>query len=116
MARPVDQGALVFWHSPRRVTFWLNAYDGNGGDARLTLDNIISDRSPDAFDEIEEAIPGVLRYSYRLREVGGGGAVASLNGFVIAEDGGFMQIGAYFDDERDVNVALSLWRSFRASV
>lgn len=35
MARRIEDGSLVFWHSPRGLTFWLNAYDAGEPDDAL---------------------------------------------------------------------------------
>jgi hypothetical protein len=113
MARRVDDGALVFWHSPRRFTSWTNIWvPDETSDAHSRLESLKEDFSPAAFDIIEEADGEMLRYSYRLSEDEGDDRQAAFYGFVVAPTGQYVQLAAYFDDSESIDDALSLWRSF----
>lgn len=109
MARRVEDGSLVFWHSPRGLTFWLNAYEGDGlEDSRAEWEKV---RSPDGFDAIEERDGDLLRFSYRLDEGEMDGREPAFYGFVTAEGGGEMHIAGYFDDPASLDDVLATWRS-----
>lgn len=49
MARRVEDGALVFWHSPKRLTFWINVSERD--EAGDPLSDWRRVQSPGATDE-----------------------------------------------------------------
>ena len=113
MARRTEDGSLVFWHTPRGLTFWLNAYDGAPGrDGRGVLESWKDKRSSAAFDEIEEIDGELIRYAYRLDEGGDDGRLPSFYGYMAAPDGGHIFVAAYFDYPELLNAVLTTWRSF----
>ncbi|MGL5839552.1 MAG: hypothetical protein ACRCY3_13725 [Sphingorhabdus sp.] len=113
MASRIDEGALVFWHSPRRFTAWINSWSPEDTtDAKSCLSSLKQDFSPDSFDIIEEEEGNILRYAYRLAEDADDKRLASFSGFVISPDGEYIQLGIYFDDPASIDDALYLWRSF----
>lgn len=110
MARRVEDGSLVFWHTPMGLTFWISA---SGRDACADpLQDWKSRRSPAAFNELVERSDGSLRYGYRLEEEGDDGRQAAFHGFVADNRTQFL-IAAYFDDEAAVDDVLATWRSIR---
>ena len=89
MARRVEDGALVFWHSPRGLTFWINAYDaGEPDDALAEWQEI---HAAAAFDLIEEREADFIRFAYRLDEDAEDGRQPAFYGFACARDGGQIQ-------------------------
>ena len=113
MARRIEDGALVFWHSPRRLTFWLNAYGGD--DPAAALANWRSRHSPDAFALIEERQGQLLRFAYRLAEKVEDDRAPAFYGFAAAPAGGEINIAAYFDDASLLDDVLATWRSLSFS-
>jgi hypothetical protein len=62
MARRVEDGSLVFWHSPRGLTFWLNAYNASDPDDALAEWQEI--HASAAYDLIEARETGFIRFAY----------------------------------------------------
>lgn len=110
MARRVEDGSLVFWHSPKGLTFWIDAYKQNhAGEA---LDEWKRNRSADAKNELIERSGSLLRYSYRLAENDNDGRQPAFYGFV-AEDGQEFLIAAYFNTPEMIDSVIRTWRSIR---
>ena len=109
--RRVEDGNLIFWRPG--LTIYVVVW---GNDSRQSprerLARIWADRSPDAFDILEESSDGMLRDSYRLTEDRGTEPdVHALYGFVIGQDG-HVQMAAYCDNEAELSIAKAIWRSF----
>ena len=66
MARRVKDGSLVFWHTPKGLTFWIDA--GEREDTADPLEEWKRNRSVAAQDECIERVGPLLRYGYRLEE------------------------------------------------
>jgi hypothetical protein len=112
MARRIDDGSLVFWHSPRRFTSWINSWSSPvESTAQERLAELKRDCSPHAHDILEEQDGNVLRYAYRLAEGGDDNRQASFYGFVITSGGDYIQLAVYFDDPASLADAEALWRS-----
>ncbi|WP_145961002.1 hypothetical protein [Sphingosinithalassobacter portus] len=112
MARRIDDGALVFWHSPKRLTLWLLAFNpSEDGDPLARLADLRAGASSDGFDATEEQRGGVLRFAYRLREDGEDDRQPAFYGFAVGPDGSHIFLSAYFDSEEQVEDARSMWRS-----
>jgi hypothetical protein len=112
MARRIEDDSLVFWHSPRRFTSWINAWSSPAKNtAQEHLADLKRDCSPNAYDILEEQDGNVLRYAYRLAEGGDDNRQAGFYGFVIAPGGGYIPLAVYFDDPVSLVDAQSLWRS-----
>jgi hypothetical protein len=79
--------------------------------AATPLARIPADASQDAYDAVEEAGPGTIRYSYRLDDSDDGSA-AALYGFAMGEHG-HVKIVVYFDNESTLPFARDLLRSLR---
>lgn len=109
MARRIEDGALVFWHSPRGLTFWLNAYGGE--DPAEALRKWRAARSPDGFDLIEESDAMATRFAYRLDEAEDDDREPAFYGFAAAPGGGEIHIAGYFDDAGLLADVLATWRS-----
>lgn len=76
MARRIEDGSLVFWHSPKGLTFWIDAYEAEGGDP---LPGWRSRRSAEGHSVL--AVPArTADGRVRMRDCldKGGGAAASL--------------------------------------
>jgi hypothetical protein len=112
MARRIDGGSLVFWHSPRGLTFWLDVHEaGPFRSAREAMDNWKAQRSRKAFFEIEEQDGALIRYGYRLAEKSDDARLSAFYGHVSAPTGGHVVFAAYFDHLTLVDDVLSTWRS-----
>lgn len=111
MAVREEDGSTVIWHSPRGLSLWLSVYGAEPGTAPGdTLDWIRTSRSEDGYDELHEQGPVLLRYGYRLDD-DNNAACPSFYGAVIAPDGGYAMLGAYFEDEESLADAMAAWRS-----
>ncbi|MDF7774607.1 hypothetical protein P1X14_05055 [Sphingomonas sp. AOB5] len=111
MAIREEDGSTVIWHSPRGLSLWISVYGADPGTtAADTLEWVLSGRSEDAWDEIEEQGPVLLRYGYRLDD--SDAACPTFYGAAIAPDGGYALLGAYFEDEASLADAMATWRSF----
>ncbi|MDQ8730007.1 hypothetical protein [Bradyrhizobium sp. LHD-71] len=112
MARRVEDGSLVFWHTPKGLTFWISA--GERDHATDPLEDWKSSRSTAAQDECVERAGALLRYGYRLEEESDDGRQSAFYGFV-AEGRAEFSIAAYFDSPETIEDVLETWRSIRAA-
>jgi hypothetical protein len=110
MARRVEDGALVFWHTLKGLTFWINVHRRE--DRTDPLEGWRGMRSPAAYDEVVERDGPLVRYSYRLAEGGDDDRQPALYGFVAGDETEF-SIAAYFDQPPTIDDALATWRSIR---
>lgn len=108
MARRVEDGALVFWHSPKRLTFWINVSERD--EAGDPLSDWRRVQSPGATDEIIERAGALVRYSYRVDEESDDGRQPAFQGFVAEERTEFL-IAAYFDSPEAITDVMATWRS-----
>jgi hypothetical protein len=110
MARRVEDGSLVFWHTPIGLTFWIDAHlwEDSGDPVELWRRM----RSGAATDESVEREDGIVRMSYRVSEAGSAGE-RPFYGFVRAGKQEFL-IAAYFDSPELLAAAVATWRSIRA--
>jgi hypothetical protein len=109
--RRFEDGSLVLWRQD--VTVWIMVWNKPAKETKTTrLALLRKDVSRDAFDVQREESNGVLRFSYRLRESWGDAKAPAFYSFVVGECG-HVQMAVYFDDERDVEVARTLWRGLK---
>jgi hypothetical protein len=108
-ARRIEEGSLVLWRPG--LTIWLTAWGNDRGQTQAErLAWIKQSASPERFEEHENEAKNLTRYSYRLRDENEDGAVESLYGFVISDDG-HLQTAVYFDDLADEAEARQLVES-----
>ncbi|MGN8117004.1 hypothetical protein [Labrys sp. 22185] len=110
MARRIEGGSLVFWHTPKGLTFWISAGERHGIDD--PIDNWRAVRSGAAEDERIERDGELVRLSYRLVEESGDARQPAFYGFVIAGKTEFL-IASYFDKSEMIDPVLQTWRSVR---
>ena len=110
MARRVEDGSLVFWHTPKGLTFWIDSrrYDA----AEEPVERWREERSSAATDECLERDGDLVRMGYQVDEPGGG-REPSFYRFVASGGREFM-IAAYFDAPEALDAAMATWRSVRA--
>jgi hypothetical protein len=105
-ARRVEDGSMVLWRPG--LTIWLAAWNNDRGQSRAErLAWIKGAASPERFAERESETGGVTRFSYRLHDENPDGAVESLSGYIVGEDG-HLQMAVYFDDPADEPTAREL--------
>ena len=115
MARRVEDASLVFWHSPRKITFWLSLFGADmHQNARAAIDHVKAIQSPAIYDEMEEGGGGLMFYSYRLLEADDG-RQPSFYGHVAESSGARLLIAGYFDAAEWHQDVLKTWRSVRFS-
>jgi hypothetical protein len=107
--RRVEDDSLVFWRPG--MTVWMDAWNNNKAQSQQErLDRLRSDMSPEGF-EAEELVDGdIIRFAYRLTEHREEGVVHALYAFAIGRHG-HVQMGIYFDDEADLELAKQIWKS-----
>jgi hypothetical protein len=105
-ARRIEDGSLVLWRPGLtiRLAAWNNDHGQSQADRAARIKKCAS---PNRFAEQEAVANGVTRFSYRLRDDNNDGPVESVYGFVIGDDG-HLQLGIYFDDPADEQVAREL--------
>jgi hypothetical protein len=109
--RRFEDDSLVLWRSG--VTAWIIVWNKSAKETKADrLATLRKDVSTGAFGVRQEVSDGLLRFSYRLREEGGDTRAPGFYSFVVGECG-HVQMAVYFDDERDVEVARTLWRGLR---
>jgi hypothetical protein len=111
--RRFEDGSLVLWRPGLTawITIWKNDHD------LLPRERFLERRqriSPDAYDVVEETGEGLCRFSYRLDEGADDARVAALYAFVFGSTGD-VQMGIYFNTERDLAEADALWRGVRGA-
>lgn len=112
MAMRIEEGSLVFWHHPRRLTLWLTVAQGAPGAGGLVaLDDLKDNINERAYDVIEDRVGGLLRFAYRLDEGSYNAEMPPLYGFAVAEHGEHVIFAAYFDHEDLLEPAMAAWRS-----
>lgn len=111
MQAPED-GSLVFWHTPKGPTFWIDA--GELEDTSDPLKEWKRNRSAAARDECIERVGTLLRYGYRLQEESTDGRQAAFYGFVALGSMEFL-LAAYFDSLEMIEDVLATWRSIQAT-
>lgn len=110
MARRVEDGSIVFWHSPNRLTFWMTASALGSADNPVPAWN--KRRSPRAYDELTERDGEIVRYCYRLAEDDDDDRQAAFYGYAASKDAALF-FGAYFDFATQIDEVLATWRSIR---
>lgn len=108
MARRVEDGSLVFWHTPAGLTFWISAQEGDG--AADPVEGWREARSDRATDERVERDGALVRYGYRLGEEAEDEREPAFYGFV-ADGGTEFLVAAYFDAPELFPAVLATWRS-----
>ncbi|MBK7875004.1 MAG: DUF2185 domain-containing protein [Planctomycetes bacterium] len=108
--RRVEDGALVLWRPG--ITAWVCAYDTGEKRDRWDADTLRSGIPESAFDRVEERAGELVRFAYRVHEPAPDQRRPAFQGLVLAP-GHFVDVAVYFDEERDVEHALALWRSLR---
>jgi len=111
MARRVEDGSLVFWHTPKGLTFWINAAQRDA--STDPVDDWRRVRSSAAEDECIERTETAVRYGYRLIEESDDARQPAFYGFFAEETTEFM-LAAYFDSPEAIEDVLETWRSIRA--
>ncbi|KMO41812.1 hypothetical protein VQ02_04665 [Methylobacterium variabile] len=112
MARRVEDGSLLFWHTPKRLTFWIDARRRD-----LAIDPLpgwIDRQSDAAYDIGIERSGSAIRYGSRLNEDDADDPQPAFHGF-FAEGRTEFLLAAYFDRAEAFDDALSAWRSLRAA-
>lgn len=110
MARRIEEGSLVFWHSPRRLTLWIDVWTDASG-AAPSLEDWQARRSRGAFDAREERDGTLLRASYRLAEAADDERAPAFYGFVAMPDAGAIHLAGYFDAAASLDDVIAAWRS-----
>lgn len=111
MARRVEDGSLVFWHTPQGLTFWINVFErGTTADPLVDWQQM---RSAAAEDERIVREDDLLRYCYRLNESGDSTRQPAFYGFVAQGEIEF-QLAAYFNRAEMIEAVLETWRSISA--
>ena len=111
MARRFEDGSLVFWHTPRGLTFWITARERT--DSADPIEEWRQRRSSAALDECVEREGALSRFGYRLTEESGDRRQPAFYGFV-AEGTTEFWLGAYFNSPEAIDDVLETWRSIRA--
>jgi hypothetical protein len=111
MARRLEDGSLVFWHTPKGLTFWISAKDRKPSDDPLQEWKRL--RSPAASDELVERADGSLRYGYRVEEENVDLRQAAFYGFFLDDRTQFL-LAAYFDYEDAIGDVIAGWPSLGA--
>jgi len=101
-------GELVCWRPG--LTCFLLAYD-TGLSLAEGLAMLRSNTPDAAFDVLHERSGDLERYGYRIVEPAGDRRRPALQAFTL-QHGGMLALAAYFDEERELAVALGLWRGF----
>jgi hypothetical protein len=106
--RRFEEGSLVLWRPG--LTAWIRVWNNthNESAAKRAAD-VRTDSSPQAFDVLDEQAGELLRYAYRLTEPSADQRVAAFYGFAFGRSG-HVQMAVYFDDHRDLESALAMWR------
>jgi hypothetical protein len=109
--RRIEDGSLVVWRPG--VTAWINVWNN---DRDETIDeraeSILRDRSPAAYDLLDETSDDGRRFAYRLREDADDARVPALYAFAVGR-AGHVQMAVYFDAETDAELARTMWRGLR---
>jgi hypothetical protein len=107
--RRMDDGDLVLWR--HGFTVWVTCWNNNHGESKEDRLAFWQKKiAKEAFDIEQSSDKSVLRLAYRLREKAEDNRVAAFYGFAIGANG-HVQLGIYFDDEKDVELARNLWLS-----
>lgn len=107
MARRIEEGSLVFWHSPMRLTFWIDVFEVADADPPPGWR---ARRSAEATGEIVERGDALIRYGYRLAETVDDDRAPAFYGFV--SDGRTeILLAGYFDHPAMIDAVLATWRS-----
>jgi hypothetical protein len=112
MARRTEDGSLVFWHTPKQLTFWISAHQRDAGIEPLAQWK--RRRSPQAYDEVAESDGPVIRYGYRLAEQESDGREPAFYGFIAAGETE-LSVAAYFNSPDAIADVIQTWRSIRKS-
>jgi hypothetical protein len=109
MKRRFEDDSLVLWR--KGLTIWTIVWENDDDRTQPeTLEWLRENTSENAFDLCVEKDRGLTRFSYRLNEDRDGTTVFALYVFAIA-DIGHVQMAIYFDDENDLDEALSIGKS-----
>lgn len=107
--RRIEDGDLVIWRPG--ITIWTAIW---GNDNNLPADKRLielkQDISDDAFDIEEDVTGSILRFRYRLVEDSDDDRIPAYYCFAVGNSG-YVQMAIYFDDENDLSVAESIWKS-----
>ncbi len=110
-SRRFEDQDLVIWRPG--ITLWIAVWGNDeeeSPDERLS--DIVDGIDVGAFDLITEEDGNLRRFRYRLNEEAADKRVAPFYCFVVGTSG-HVQLAIYFDAERDVTTAETLWRSLR---
>jgi hypothetical protein len=111
--RRFEDGSLVIWRPG--FTIWAIVWNNNhieSKEARLaTLQRETGKR---AFDVQVVREKELLRFASRVNENAEDKRMAAFYGFAVGSDG-HVQLGIYFDNENDVELAKKIWQSLRES-
>jgi hypothetical protein len=111
--RRFEDGSLVLWRPG--LTMWVNVWGNNKFESRESrLQWIREDTSPDAFEAEVIDTGEHIQYGYRLTEDRDESVVHAFYGFAIGASG-HVQVAIYFDVERDLELAKTIWKSIVAS-
>lgn len=111
MARRIDDGSLVFWHTPKGLTFWIDC-GKRKDDSADPVEGWRSARSDEASDECIERDGELTRFGYRLAEDSDDGRQPAFYGFV-AEGINEFTLAAYFNAPETIDEVMETWRSIR---
>jgi hypothetical protein len=108
-SRRIEDGSLVLWKPG--ITVWVVTFNNDHGESKETrLENIRKVISKDSFDVQVMPEKDILRFAYRLKEQADDGRVAAFYGFAFGAEG-HVQLGIYFNDEKELELAKKLWLS-----
>lgn len=103
--RRFEDGTMIFWRPG--FTVFVKVWEQGGPEALKQVEASSDDRR---YDVLEESDGGLLRYAYRLDEHADDERRPAFHGFVVGARS-YVQIGVYFDDEKDLAAAMAVWRS-----
>ncbi len=111
MARRIDEGSLVFWHTPKGLTFWIDAGKRADENADVLKGWQIA-CSDGATDKITERDGELTRFGYRLTEESDDDREPAFYGFV-SQGAREFTFAAYFNDPEMIDDVMATWRSIR---
>ena len=111
--RRVEDGDLVIWRPG--ITNWIAVWGMKEGETKEgKLQWIQETASSDAVETYEKEKDGYVAWAYLLYEKTEEDERWALYSFIIGESG-HVQLATYFDEKKDLDVAIDLWMSLEES-